>query len=112
MAVVRRGARFLAPLALILTIVALYVIVHRQLRTTHISAATVSRTFVSATTTTGATATRGKHKARKPSVYVVRSGDTLSNIAVKAGISLNDLESLNPNINPNSLQAGQRLRLR
>lgn len=110
MAVARRGARFLAPLALILTMVGVYLLVHRQVLTRHAAAATVTRSFVSRTSTV-IKATPGKARP-KPSVYVVRSGDTMSAIAVNAGISLSDLESLNPNVNPNALHAGQRLRLR
>jgi LysM repeat protein len=111
MDVVRRGARFLAPLALILTMAGVYLLVHRQVLARHTAAATVTRSFVSRTTSTVIKATPVK-TTPKPSVYVVRAGDTMSAIADKAGISLSDLESLNPNANPNALQTGQRLRLR
>lgn len=46
--------------------------------------------------------------------YVVKTGDTLSSIADKTGVSMTNLTSLNPSLasSPNSLQTGQRLRLR
>jgi LysM repeat protein len=39
----------------------------------------------------------------------VQAGDSLSSISAKTGISVADLESLNPGIDPNALQTGQRL---
>ncbi len=42
-------------------------------------------------------------------VYVVQSGDTLSDIAVRFGISLTDLISANPITDPNALKIGDEL---
>ena len=49
-----------------------------------------------------------------PTFYVVKPGDTLSTIAAKTGVSMTSLTALNPSLasSPNSLQTGQRLRLR
>ena len=44
--------------------------------------------------------------------YVVQPGDNLTSIAQKTGLPVTTLEALNANLDPNSLQAGQRLRLR
>ena len=41
------------------------------------------------------------------SIYRVRSGDTLFNIALKFGTSINRILVANPNIDPNSLQTNQ-----
>ncbi len=42
-------------------------------------------------------------------VYIVQSGDTLSGIAVRFNISVNDLMTANPSIDPNALAVGQQL---
>ncbi len=42
-------------------------------------------------------------------VYVVQSGDTLYNIALRFNISVNDLTAANPSVNPNDLAVGQQL---
>jgi LysM repeat protein len=44
--------------------------------------------------------------------YTVQAGDTLSGIAAKTGVPLSKLQSLNPGVNPSTLQAGQQLKLR
>jgi hypothetical protein len=45
------------------------------------------------------------------SVYIVQAGDTLSEIALRQGVSLKRLETANPGIAPTRLQIGQRLNL-
>jgi LysM repeat protein len=71
----------------------------------------------------------GKHRAAAPpprvqapvvfhrsaptrSFYVIKAGDSLSTISAKTGVALPKLEGLNPSIDPNALQTGQRIRLR
>ena len=50
--------------------------------------------------------------ARKlPPYYVVRNGDTLSQISARTGLNLSQLEALNPQADPNNLLPGERLRL-
>jgi LysM repeat protein len=97
-------ARFLAPIALAAVAAGTYLIVHRTLEVHHRAPIVQSRRVQ-----------RGKHKAHKPAkpkIYVVQAGDSLSEIAAKSGVSQATLEALNPSISPNSLQTGQRLRLR
>jgi peptidoglycan DL-endopeptidase LytE len=55
-----------------------------------------------------------KHgKSGRARFYIVQPGDTLSSIAQKTGVSVSTLEALNPKlVDPNSLQAAQRLKLR
>jgi LysM repeat protein len=48
---------------------------------------------------------------RLPPYWIVRPGDTLSQISVKTGLSVDQLEALNPRADPNSLLPGQRLNL-
>jgi spore germination protein YaaH len=100
--VARNRARYLAPIALAATITATYVIVHAQLTSTHARprSALVHR--------------RPQRRGRfsRATFYVVQSGDSLSTISVRTGITVPTLEALNPSVNPNALQTGQRLRLR
>jgi LysM repeat protein len=46
-----------------------------------------------------------------PSVYNVKSGDTLAAIAQQLGVPLSDLESYNPDVNPGALKIGQQLKV-
>ena len=102
---VAKIARFFAPIALAAVGVGVYLIVHSRSRTTP---ATDVRT--SSTIANGPRHTARKHR-RQPKFYVVKSGDTLSQISSRTGISVFRLTQLNP-APPNSLQTGQRLRLR
>ena len=52
----------------------------------------------------------GKGGPVGPGVVEVAKGDTLSSIAKKAGISLKALQELNPGVNANKLQIGQKLK--
>ena len=42
--------------------------------------------------------------------YIVAKGDTLGGIAKKVGLSLKQLQDLNPSVNPNKMQIGQKLK--
>src|SRR3990172_1968120 len=42
-------------------------------------------------------------------VYIVQSGDTLSYIASRFNVSVNDLIAANPSVDPNFLSEGQQL---
>ena len=44
-------------------------------------------------------------------IYVVQAGDTLSSVARRYGVSVNDLASANGLINPNLIYVGQRLKI-
>lgn len=102
-AMVGKSARYFAPIALVAVAVTVYVIVHSGLNS---HKATASQT----STAVGGTGIR--HAARGRKFYVVKSGDTLSAISAKTHVSIYRISSLNPGLSPNSLQTGQRLRLR
>ena len=98
----------MAPVALVAISVVIALIVRSQLH--HVHHATRS----TPQQTTGQLVHRGRvgHKTHKPKFYIVRSGDTLSAISVKTGVPIATLQVLNPNLDPNALQTGQRIRLR
>ena len=58
-----------------------------------------------------ATATPTPAAKRKRKVYVVKPGDTPSGIAEKTGVSLEQLEKANPDLDPQLLAPGQRIRI-
>jgi LysM repeat protein len=93
----------MAPVAVLVAATAVYLVVQTGLRGES-----------SGTPTTTATTAANKTTASKkrPATYVVRSGDTLSLISHRTGISLEHLQEYNPSIDPNSLRTGQTLKLR
>lgn len=105
---VAKIARFLAPIALAAVGVGVYLIVHPTL-VHHATTATQS----SSTLANGAHHKPRKHR-RVPKFYVVKSGDTLGSISSRMHVPVSVLTTLNSSLssNPNSLQTGQRLRLR
>lgn len=104
---VGRSARFLAPVALAAVTVGVYLIVHSTLAHHSQPAGHPNAVIVNGRR-------QARHTRRGPKFYVVKPGDTLSAIAAKTGVSMTSLSSLNPVLvaSPNSLQTGQRLRLR
>lgn len=58
----------------------------------------------------------GKKHAKKPKTkaktYEVKSGDSLSAIADRTGIPVERIERLNPDLDPQALTIGQKLKLR
>jgi LysM repeat protein len=50
--------------------------------------------------------------ATSPATYVVKEGDTLIAIAHKTGVGVAKIERLNPEVDPQILIAGERLKLR
>jgi LysM repeat protein len=47
-----------------------------------------------------------------PVYWTVKAGDTYTRIGQKTGLTLDDLETFNPNTNPTTLAPGQRIKLR
>jgi LysM repeat protein len=110
----RSPARWLAPLALVACAVVVYSVVNATLLSSDDPA--TSSTAKSATTAKSRTvsersSTSKKRSARRRRTYTVKSGDTLSSIAIKTGVSLERIQQLNPKLDSNSLQTGQRVKL-
>jgi teichoic acid transport system ATP-binding protein len=49
---------------------------------------------------------------RQPATYTVQSGDTLGAIAETTGVTVETLQELNPELDPQALIAGQKIQLR
>lgn len=54
----------------------------------------------------------GDGQREAPQAYVVESGDTLTSIARATGVSVARIEALNPDVDPQILIAGEKLKLR
>lgn len=67
---------------------------------------------IAASTSTKGKSKTASRKKSQPKRYKVRRGDTLTSIANRFGMSVNDLRSSNPRLNPNRLRAGQVIQLR
>jgi Tfp pilus assembly protein FimV len=103
--VARSPARYLAPIALVVTIAGSYLIVQHG-TSDHRSASAAQHPR------SGRRGTPARNHGQPAQYYLVQSGDNLSVIAAKTRTSLSTLEGLNPLLDPNSLQTGQRIRLR
>lgn len=68
---------------------------------THLSTASVPTTTRRVSTT-----------ASQAQYYTVQTGDTFGSISAKTGTSVAELERLNPGVSTNSLQVGQRIRVK
>jgi peptidoglycan endopeptidase LytE len=98
----RNLARLAAPLALLAAAGAIVVVVQ----------ATGSNSSSDSTSTPRPAVTQPvRHARAAPRVYIVKPGDTLTVIADKANVSLETIQRLNPDVDPNALQTGQRLKL-
>jgi LysM repeat protein len=100
----RSPVRFLAPLALVAFAVALFVIVTGTRDTE--SESGPNRSSEARPTATPQGARKGRRR------YTVKPGDTPSSIAEKTGVPLADILRLNPDLDPQALSPGQRLKLR
>ena len=107
----RSPARFLAPLALVAFGIALFMVV------TSSSTEQDGGDDPDRSTETRPAATEegedGEEPERKgPRRYTVKPGDTPSSIAEEAGVPLEDILRLNPDLDPQTLSPGQRIKLR
>jgi LysM repeat protein len=102
----RSPARFLAPIALIAFAIALYSVVKEDSPPAGGSGATST-----ATPTASPKASKKKSSKKKRKTYTVKSGDTPSGIAERNHISLEDLYKFNPDLDPQTMAPGQKIRL-
>lgn len=57
-------------------------------------------------------ASREEEEGLPDDVYVVKEGDTLGAISEQVGISVERLQQLNPDLDPQALVSGQQIKLR
>jgi LysM repeat protein len=98
------GARILAPLALIVFAIACFAVVSSNSSST--------KTPDKAAATKAAAATAAAKSGPTRSTYRVKSGDSFSAIAVSQGIDVDKLQALNKDVDPRTIQPGQKLKLK
>lgn len=110
------GARLLAPLALIVCVIAVLAVLSgggSDTASTTQSNGTQSSSQESAPSdssgdSSAATASTGPVR----STYRVKPGDSFAAIAEKTGVDVKTLAELNPDVDPRALQPGQKLKLK
>ena len=104
----RSPARLLAPLALVVFVLAVALVLLTASGDEGSGGADTSsdQTGTTAQTTTETTT------APRRSTYTVKTGDTLGLIAEKTGVSVERLQELNPELDPQALLSGQKINLR
>ena len=118
----RSPLRFLAPLGLITFIVVLFMILGSYGTGSDGSSSSRGEDDAAPARTEPANAGDGDSGRPLParqrrqragrSVYIVKTGDTLGNISEKAGVTVESIQELNPEVDPQALVAGQRIKLR
>ena len=102
--------RYGAPAAFLAAVTIAVLLVRSGLQTKDSPGTTSVATTQSTPTSTGATT--GTTTAKKKQFYRLRAGETLSDVAVRLGTTVEDLLALNPGIEPTNLNVGQRIRVR
>jgi LysM repeat protein len=107
-------ARWLAPAALAGALVAVIIVISAGGGDSGGGGGTATATGARGGQTTRSTATT-ETVATTPrtaaKTYVVKPGDVLSAIAERTGVPLSEIEQLNPDVDAQSLHAGQKLKL-
>lgn len=108
----RSPARYLAPLAVVAFLIALTVVVSPAGDDGGDASPTGSATAEPTPSSESSSERSAGRRRTTRRTYTVRPGDTPSAIAERTGVPLEQLEALNPDIDPQQLSPGQRLRLR
>lgn len=104
----RSATRLLAPLALVLALAATLIVVQASNRSDDSNDDSAKRTAKQ----NGATNTTPERPRRVRPTYTVKLNDTLSLISEKTGVSVEQIETLNPDLDPQNLIVGQKIKLR
>ena len=112
----RSPGRFLAPLALAGFLFAFFVVVTSSAvddnggDDSNRPAQTRERERPAEREDTGTTETTTRRQGRR--TYTIKTGDTLGAISEQTGVPLERLQELNPDLDPQAMVAGQRIKLR
>ena len=115
MASSHRPSRWLAPLALLAAMAAVWLVVSAYTGDSEGdkgSSSDSSQQERREVSEGGGSKTGGSTSATpQRKTYTVRPGDTLGLIAERTGVSVEELMQLNPKLDPNSLTVGQKIKL-
>jgi LysM repeat protein len=106
----RAAARIAAPVAFLAGVTLAVVLVRAGLSDE--SPETTAQVQATTTRPTTAATTRPATTQAQPVFATVESGDTLDQIALDNGTTVERLLELNPDLDPRALQVGQRIRVR
>ena len=104
----RSPARLLAPLALVAFVIALLVVINSS--GVDGGSSGTSSSSPAATKTASPAKKKGARKQRR--TYVVKPGDTPSSIAEKVNVPLSQIQELNPELDDQTLNVGDRIKIR
>lgn len=118
-----RGARLLAPIALIVCAIAVFSVLSSGSETSTNgakddtgtkSSQTESESSGSGSADSGETGTETSSGEIVPAkaTYKVKPGDSFAAIAEETGVDVDKLAELNPDVDPRALQPGQKLKLK
>jgi LysM repeat protein len=102
----RSPARMLAPLALVVAAVAVVLVIQASN-----GSGDGSKDDTASTTSTQTQTTTTAKRPVRPS-YTVKLNDTLGLISEKTGVSVERIQELNPDLDPQNLIVGQKIKLR
>jgi LysM repeat protein len=102
------AARLIAPLAFFGAATIFIVLIQAGLNGGSSETTTTVTPTVSEPTTSAPTTNTGP---RKKKTYRVKNGDTLESIAAKFNTTVDDLLTLNPDVDPLALSPGQKIRV-
>jgi LysM repeat protein len=104
------AARYAAPAAFLLAVTIAVLLIRSGLSGGGTTTTEQGLTTRQATTRAATVTTRKRSNAAR--YYTVVSGDTFGAIAAKTGITVEQLQRLNPTVSSNALRVGQRLRVK
>ena len=108
----RSPARWLAPLALVVFTIALFAVVGSTSGGGGGDETPANDTAPPAAQSEGTDAPEEDEPARSRKTYTVKLGDTPSQIASDNDITLEQLQRLNPDLDPQLLSPGEKIRIR
>jgi LysM repeat protein len=112
----RSPLRFLAPIALVIFAIALLMILSSSGGSDSGGSTSASDQQKNADLGTSSKKTKRKRTSANGSLptrtYTVKSGDTLGSISAKTGIPVGKLQEINPQLDPQQLVSGQKIKLR
>ena len=103
----KQAKRYGAPAAFLLAVTVAILLVRSGLKSDATPATTAVRTQTVSTTTS---TTPVPVKRRR--FYKLRSGETLSDVAIRFDTTVEQLLALNPGVQPTNLTVGQRIRVK
>ena len=100
----RSSARYVAPLALVAFLIVFIIVVS--------STGGGSSSHTSRAKTVATTARPAARPRRPRKYYTVKANDLLSTISTKTGVAPERIQQLNPDLDPQALFPGERIKLR